>query len=439
METDPILQTIDDIVALVSEPNKKNDDKKTVIDDDFDDESLTITKSGGKYWYNRFGHLNYMKVADKLMIKYDIHPKNDHNDDDDDDEKKKKQKFFKRKCELTSSGMNAISAVFHGILLKHKMMMNNDKLTMNIIHSNELYCDTPKLIKYFVEFYNSNINIIKINNICNTNEIINLFQSEQIKKTNINILFIETCSNPNGYVMDFKYINLLKTNTMKNNGYCYIIMDNTWLTSTIFNPFKFGADFVVISLSKYYSGGCCIGGAVLNNGQSKENNLLFDIIANWIRINGIHISPYHCKLILNNIDLMDKRIHQTSNITKKCIDLLQQNIDNNKLLKINHPYLKNHESYNLYKKYINSQLLYSSVISFKISITKNKKVKKWLNSSNKILAKTSFGGKDTRFDTFPSKAKDGSGTWCRFAIGYNDTFENIKSEIIDMIEKLNNL
>ena len=65
------------------------------------------------------------------MVIY-INEKKDDDDNDNDDNNEKQQK-----CELTSSGMNAISAVFDGILLKYKMI-NNEKLKMNIIHSNEL-------------------------------------------------------------------------------------------------------------------------------------------------------------------------------------------------------------------------------------------------------------------------------------------------------------
>ena len=41
------------------------------------------------------------------------------------------------------------------------------------------------------------------------------------------------------------------------------MVDNTWLTSSVFNPFDFDIDIVVTSLSKYYSAGSCIGGAII--------------------------------------------------------------------------------------------------------------------------------------------------------------------------------
>lgn len=54
-----------------------------------------------------------------------------------------------------------------------------------------------------------------------------------------------------------------------------MIVDNTWLTSTIFNPFDFKhVDIVVSSMSKYYSAGSCIGGAVWY--KSDMNFKIFD-------------------------------------------------------------------------------------------------------------------------------------------------------------------
>jgi cystathionine beta-lyase/cystathionine gamma-synthase len=40
------------------------------------------------------------------------------------------------------------------------------------------------------------------------------------------------------------------------------IVDNTWLSIASYNPFDYGADFCVISLTKYYSGGLAIAGTV---------------------------------------------------------------------------------------------------------------------------------------------------------------------------------
>eukprot|EP01084_Bolivina_argentea_P310548 537406_1 len=437
MSNDPLLKRIDDLVSLVGYfSNEKQDLQKDTDNVDekkqqkhdcntiMCEESLTLSNENGRYVYNRFGYNQWTKVAYALEAQYGLHElKTEENTTGKKSKKKKKRRY--PKCAVTASGMNAISAVFHGILLKHQQE------SINIIYSNELYDDTPKLMKYFANFYNKNINLIQINDICSNKELTEIFQSDTIKNTDTNVLFFETCSNPNGYIMDFKLIGILRANSRQN---CYVIMDNTWLTSIIFNPFQFGADFVVISLSKYYSGGNCIGGAVLHHGKTKENMELMGIITNWIRINGIHISPFHCNLIINALPKMEQRIRKTSTITVKCAEFMHTQIGNC-LMDVNHVSLNRHVSNELYMKYIHKEL-YPSVISFKVKTNKMTKLRKWLASSKQLLAKTSFGGKDSRFDTWPYRDDDGIGIWCRFSIGYNDSFETIKAELKDMINKL---
>jgi cystathionine beta-lyase/cystathionine gamma-synthase len=79
----------------------------------------------------------------------------------------------------------------------------------------------------------------------------------------------------------------------------YVVVDNTWLTEVVFNPFALDVDFVVMSLTKYYSGGNAIAGAVVSNNE----NVIDKIIESNI-CNGFHISPYTCKVINANIKNM---------------------------------------------------------------------------------------------------------------------------------------
>eukprot|EP01083_Nonionella_stella_P015568 43567_1 len=385
-------------------------------------QELTLSKSNrtGGYQYNRFGYDEWLKVAFKLEAKYNL------DDTVSLQKQKKKQKQRYPKCVLTASGMNAISAVFHGILLHHK----HDSI--NIIYSNELYCDTPRLIQYFQQMVNPNINLIPIQNICNAKQLTQLFASDIIKQCSTNILFFESCSNPNGFVMDFNLIDVLKRNS---KGNCYVIVDNTWLTSSIFNPFECGADFVVTSLSKYYSAGQCIGGAVLHHGKTPNNCEIFKMISNWVRINGIHLSPIHCTLVSAALDTIDDRIRKTSQTTVQCAEWMHGCIGKG-LMDVNHVSLKEHVSHGLYCKYIDATL-FPSVVSFKVRTTKMNRVRKWLGSSQMLPLKTSFGGADSRFDSYPSRDPDRLGIWCRMAIGYEDNLDAVKKDLHQMMDKLN--
>ncbi len=75
-----------------------------------------------------------------------------------------------------------------------------------------------------------------------------------------------------------------------------VIIDNTWLTHVIFNPFEYGADIVCSSLTKYYSGGHVIAGITLFADSELENELS-NIAKTNARILGFHFSPADGKII----------------------------------------------------------------------------------------------------------------------------------------------
>ena len=88
--------------------------------------SYTITNYGDKSFYNRCFHSMETNVINSLANCYNVESK---------------------QIILTSSGIEALS-----ILLQTIMISNNFK-KINIFYSNELYCDSPRIIKYFSEIY----------------------------------------------------------------------------------------------------------------------------------------------------------------------------------------------------------------------------------------------------------------------------------------------
>lgn len=350
-------------------------------------ESLVFSELNGEFIYNRINSLECIELANKLTGKYGIN--NLEN------------------TTILPSGMSAISTALHAT---YSLCMGN----INLIYSNEMFALTPNLIKYIKKYLK--FNCYKID-VTDKDILLNLFTKTVYKQTNI--LFLESCSNPNGLVFDFSLISELRQKSEE----LYTIIDNTWLTSEIFNPFIHNVDIVVLSLTKYYSGGICMAGAVLT-----QNEKIHKKISAHTKLNGLHVSPYNCKCILNNIDDMPERIKKTSSMTCKLIDYLkkQENVHN-----VTHVSCINHESHNLAKKYFktnNNETLYPSVFTFYVKLD-IEVFKKWIISSN-IEYKTSFGGPYTRIDDHP-KITD-NGIRCRISIGYEDSLDGI-------IEKINEL
>jgi cystathionine beta-lyase/cystathionine gamma-synthase len=52
-------------------------------------------------------------------------------------------------CTITASGMQAISAVLHGIFIEHKFEH------FHLVYANELYLETPGFFSYLKDLYNN--------------------------------------------------------------------------------------------------------------------------------------------------------------------------------------------------------------------------------------------------------------------------------------------
>ncbi|AYV78120.1 MAG: Cys/Met metabolism, pyridoxal phosphate-dependent enzyme [Edafosvirus sp.] len=337
------------------------------------DESLVLFKTDNGFIYNRASLLakEYSELINKLNGRYNA------------------------KTLLASSGMNSINIVLNTILNNHKID--------NLIYGNELYCDTPRLFKYLKPVYKYNSCEIDVTD---TNYTMELFKTKFRMQTNV--LFVEACSNPSGFIFDMSIVKKLRDMSKK----LFVIVDNTWLSSVIYNPLDHGADVVISSLTKYYSGGTHIGGAVMT-----RDDKIYNKIYEYIRFTGVHISPLQCKTISENIDTIDQRIKKSSKLTTEIAVRLSEHEN---VLDVSHPSLINHPSSCLAKNLFNG--IYPSVLTFKIKQSE-KKARELMNACG-IEYKTSFGSKLSRLDPWPVIVDD-TFIVCRLAIGYDDNCDSI--------------
>ncbi len=249
----------------------------------------------------------------------------------------------------------------------------------NIVYINELYYESINLIKS----YNNNLIQTHIINILDDKSIIDLFKSDKL----------------------------------------FIICDNSWLSNYIFNPFDYDIDIITISLTKYYSGGNVIGGACII-----KNDILHNILDNYIKLTGIHISSLQTTIININIDQTYNRLIISSDLTSKVIYYLLNN-NYNYDIHIGHPYI-NKLTLNLAKRYFKDNL-YPSTFTFGIKINKNI-LSKLLEKLTILLIETSFGSKLTILDNHIYVIDDLS--YIRISIGYEDIITRIISGLNELFE-----
>jgi len=401
--------------------------------DDAEAETLSLSKWHGKTHYNRTSHQSLAALKSAISYRYGWTCRQ------------------YRSSVITSSGMAAISTVLHNILIE--CQFSADKL--NVIFGDELYEDTPALIHYLQQTYRCRFDIHSVD-VTDTQSMVKLFHSDGVKgKTNI--LLIETCSNPSGYILDFSIVPTLHSLS----GHLYVVMDNTWCSSLIFNPFDhcqsvakassskaseptLSSDsdklsdsdgpltvIAVTSLTKYYSGGSCIGGAIIS-----DDRAFMKAVDRWMVVHGHHVSPVHCQLVLDNMDLMEQRIPKTSATTINVARFLEE-FEDDMVVEVRYPLLESHVSCRVATKYWTPKGYGPSVLHFKIALGIKTEdgawecLTQWEREGKGFPLKTSYGGRDTRFELMDDVV-DENGVWVRLAIGFDDA----EKDIIDTLKSL---
>jgi len=302
---------------------------------------------------------------------------------------------------VCSSGLNSIDILLHSIFISNKWK------PYNIICGDELYNETPILFDYFKTNYGA-INDIHEIDVSYDSKILGLF--EKIKDTDT-ILFLESCSNPNGYIFNWDLIPKIRA-LCKN---IIIIIDNSWLTGVIFNPFNVGVDYVIASTTKYYSGSKCIGGFIVGTQM--------ECVSDWINIHGTHVSPHNCGLILDALHTLQERMSNDNVLS--IANFLEQH---EKVLECNYPLLENHKSYSIAKKYWTKDY-YPQVLTFSLDGMTILDAQEWQNSQTIINNKTSYGGSDSRFNPWPGEVRTANDEGIfhkaiiRLSVGYEDSDE----------------
>lgn len=202
-------------------------------------------------------------------------------------------------------------------------------------------------------------------------------------KSNTRCIFIESLSNPLLAVADINmYSNIAHEHNIP------LIVDNTFPTPINCNPFKFGADIIVHSTSKYLDGhAISLGGVLVDSGnfnwsngnfpeftkpddsyhgivyskEFKNSAFLAKARLHLMRDLGVTPSPTNCFLLNLGLETLHIRIERHCENAMKVADYLN---NNNKVISVNYPNLKGNKYYRLSQIYMKNGS--SGVISFRV-------------------------------------------------------------------------
>lgn len=183
--------------------------------------------------YSRFSHPNAQLVEEKLekMETYGLD--------------------IKAKALVFSSGMTAISNLFQSLLRPGDC----------VIAQGNIYGTSVDFFSHFTEVYKMEVIYADFKNVA---EIETLLKS----KKNVKLLYCETPSNPTISCYDLNMLGKLA-----NKYKVKLAVDSTFASPYLQQPFKYGADFVIHSATKYLNGhGTSLSGVLIGRDYDFMNN-----------------------------------------------------------------------------------------------------------------------------------------------------------------------
>jgi cystathionine beta-lyase/cystathionine gamma-synthase len=156
------------------------------------------------------------------------------------------------------------------------------------------------------------------------------------------LIWVETPSNPTLFVTDIRAIA-----EVAHSHDIPLLVDNTTATAALQRPIEYGADIVLLSITKFLAGNATVlGGAIVG-----PEDLTEDIRWNTTEFVGAIMSPFDSWLVLQYLETLSLRMEKHSTNTQKIAEFLA---GHSKVTRVNYPGLKTHAQYELAQKQMKS-------------------------------------------------------------------------------------
>ncbi|MEZ5055194.1 MAG: aminotransferase class I/II-fold pyridoxal phosphate-dependent enzyme [Chitinophagales bacterium] len=236
---------------------------------------------------------------------------------------------------LFSSGMAAISAA----------ILANVKAGDKVITQGNLYGTTNELLVSFLKDYG-------IETIYADLKDLNFVEDAIINDEKIKLLYIETPANPTLACYDLDGLAAIAQNLGVKT-----IVDNTFASPYIQQPFKYGIDFVVHSSTKFLNGhGTATTGVVIGKNEPAIYNRVYGIQ----KMLGAVCSPFDAYLLNNGVKTLPIRMEQHQKNAQALAEFL---VSHDAVQRVNYLGLKEHEDHQLAKEQMSG---FSGMLSFEL-------------------------------------------------------------------------
>jgi len=318
------------------------------------------------------------------------------------------------KALLHSSGQAALTTLFLGLLKKGDAVLSH----------HALYGGTHELLHKVLA--DTGVETILVN--LNDEQAI---EEALQKHPNIQLIHIETPSNPTLRCIDIqKVCEIAKSKGIK------VSVDNTAATPFLQQPFKWGADFVMHSTTKFLNGhGTAIGGILIG----KDLSLMQGPIWKWHVLLGGNSNAFDAFLLTNGLKTLELRMERHCSNAVQVANYLAQHPA---VAKVNFCGLPTHPDYAIARKQMKQA---GALMSFELK-GGLEAGKKFIDALQMAVKAISFGTPDTLLSHPASMSHMGLTKEERLQFDITDGLirlsvgiENIEDIIADFEQALNQL
>lgn len=219
---------------------------------------------------------------------------------------------------MTSSGMSAISTLLYALCNQ------GDK----VLTQANIYGGTTELFNKILSRHGIDPVFMKFDDLAEVENCI-------INDPTIKVIYLETPSNPTLDCVDLKTIaDLAKKHQL------LTVIDNTFCTPYLQQPFQFGIDFIIHSTTKYLNGhGNSIAGIIVGHDPAYKTK-----IKTTLKLIGSTCNPWDAWLTNNGLKTLAIRMEKHSN---NAIDLAKFLEAHPKVTKVNYLGLPSHKHYHI--------------------------------------------------------------------------------------------
>lgn len=320
----------------------------------------------------------------------------------------------KLKAILHSSGMAAVTT----------MLLANLQSGDKIITHYSLYGGTQEMIDKILPGLGIEAIIVDFHNLQAVEETIRAHE-------NIRMMYLETPANPTLQCVDLEALCIL--GKQHNLTVC---ADNTFATPYLQQPFKYGADFVMHSTTKFLNGhGTAVGGVVIYRTDMDEARQ--QKLVKTHRLLGGNSNAFEAFLLTNGMRTLGIRMDRHCSNAQRAAEFLE---GHSAIGKVNFPGLKSHPDYAIAQKQMKMP---SPVLSFELK-GGFEAGKRFMNALKLCTNAVSLGTTDTILSHPASTTHVGVPREARLASGITDGLirmsvgmENIEDILSDLGNALN--